>query len=83
MYCLHYRLADLRVGRQPRCPQPVVADHAVLIGVRDRARLESCHRSEGLGEIFAQSVEVTVTEASEAEVQLYRWVVERCPQRRK
>ena len=48
---------DLRRGRLLRRPQPVVADHAVLVGVGDRPALERLHgidrgldRSLALGE---------------------------------
>ncbi len=44
------RLGRLRVGRELRRAQPVVADAPLLVGVRDRAVLERVHRGERGGE---------------------------------
>ena len=41
---------DLRVGREFRRAQPVVADHALLVGVGDGALFQGGHVGEGLGD---------------------------------
>ena len=42
------RVGQLGRGRELRCTEPVVADHALLVGIRDGTFFESGHVGEGL-----------------------------------
>ena len=60
---------DFLVRRQLRRAQPVMADHAVLIGIGDGALLQRGHGGEGLRELRLQRGEIVVRERQAAEVE--------------
>src|SRR5205823_2054179 len=45
--CLFDLRAKLRVWRQRRIAEPIVANHSLLIGIGDRARFELAHGRDG------------------------------------
>jgi hypothetical protein len=61
---------DRRVGRELRGAQPVVADHAALVGVGERARLDPGHRRQRGLQARRGGLEVLAEQPGVAEVEL-------------
>src|SRR3990172_2937403 len=61
--------SEFRLRRSLRSPQPVVPDHAVLIGIGDRACLQSIHGLVRLLDLRLHTIEIIIAEAHSAEVE--------------
>ena len=60
---------QLRRGRQLRRAQPVVADHAIFVGIGDRAGFEVLHACEGFLRERLHSAQEVVAKTHAADVE--------------